>query len=872
MRLTELAKELNTSPRDLFSQAQKLGIEVYTYIGVLDADDEGALREGFVKRSSIEVADDESTMRHRLQRKRELAAETAEKAMRADAEALQAAIERAKQIEQDTIARRGQATKSLSAETPAVEADPVKAPPQAPSVIEKPVEKATVVEAPRVPVTVTPLPPESTPADEADGLKQLPQRKLQVPRPEAVIQKVPVAPPEAVPPPAPAAKKLKQPRRMHPIDDADETELLASSHSKVVKDDSSSRVSRTRHGKEHDKLRDPHEQRRAKEADDRSADLASDAASKVLRLRGPISVKELAERLETRPNVVIAQLMKMGILASINQSVDPEMAGRVATICGFTVEQEKPKRSREKRPIVKHPEADDDIPEDRPDQMVPRAPVVTFLGHVDHGKTSLMDRIRSADVAPGEAGGITQHIAAYTVDVNGQPITFLDTPGHAAFSTMRARGAHLTDVAVIIIAADDGIMPQTKEAIKHARAADVTLMVAINKCDLPQANPMKVMQQLQAENLTPEEWGGDTIVCQVSAETGEGVGSFLDMILLQGEVLELTANPNRRANGMVVEAEMKPGSGPIASVLVTGGTLEVGDVMLCGEQYGKVRAIIDSAGRRVKSIKPSTAGRVMGLSGVPEAGAEFRVMVSEKRARELAEEYAQHRKEELLGGTTKARSVDDIFKKIDEAEKRELDIILRADVQGSVEAVTESIMQITSEKVTCNIIQASTGAITSNDVQRAANSEALIIGFNVSPESGVIAEARHVAVRVKTFRIIYELLDHVKQEMLALIPVEYREVVRGHAQVRQIFNLSNIGVAAGCVVTDGVIISSGKARVLRNKKLIHTGGIATIRHFKDEVKEVSAGQECGILLADYESFEENDVIECFSFEELPKTL
>ena len=913
MRLTELAKELNTSPRDLFSQAQGLGIEVYTYIERLDSDAADALRNGFVKRSSVEVADDEYAMRNRLKMKRELAAETAEKAVRANAEALQTAIERAKQIEQNTLALRGQATTPPSVEPMAaertvgkqdpveplavealseaasiervasveipitVEAPPVEAPPvEAPPVEAPPVEMPSV-EAPRVPVTVAVTAPETRPETAAaGGLKQLPQRQMQAPRPEVAIQQVPVAPkvepPPASVPAASSAKKDKRPRGIHPVDDVDETDVLPRSLSKAVKDDPPSRVLPTRRGKEHDTLRDPREQRRVKGADDHLADPISDVAAKILRLHGAISVKELAERLGTRPNVVIAQLMKVGILASINQSVDSETAARIAAIRGFTVEQEKSKRSSENRPIAKNPEADDDIPEDRPDQLVPRAPVVTFLGHVDHGKTSLMDRIRSASVAPGEAGGITQHIAAYTVDVNGQPITFLDTPGHAAFSTMRARGAHLTDIAVIIIAADDGVMPQTKEAIKHARAADVTLMIAINKCDLPQANPLKVMQQLQAENLTPEEWGGDTVVCQVSAVTGDGVGNLLDMILLQAEVLELTANPSRRANGMVVEAEMKPGSGPIASVLVTGGTLEVGDVMLCGEQYGKVRAIIDSAGHRVKSIKPSVAGRVMGLSGVPEAGAEFRVMVSEKRARELAEEYAQLRKEELLGGMTKARSVDDIFKKIHEAGTRTLDIILRADVQGSVEAVTESIMQIISEKVACNIIQASTGAITSNDVQRAANSNALIIGFNVSPESGVTAEARHVDVRVKTFRIIYELLDHVKQEMLELIPVEYREVVRGHAHVRQIFTLNHIGVAAGCVVMDGVIVSSGKARVLRNKKVVHTGGIATIRHFKEEVKEVTAAQECGILLTDYESFEENDVIECFSYEELPKTL
>ncbi len=872
MRLTELARELNTTPRHLFNQARQQGLEVLTYIGQLDGDDESSLRDGFVPRSSIDIADDEARLRRLREEKHAHALEEAARAARANTEALEAAIARAREID---ALYQGSGTPTPSEPVPAdpepmaeAPSEPVPAAAEAPS---EPVPEA---------VTADPEPPEaavvaveSRPATGSEGgLKQLPQRVMQAPRPEAVA-KAPVVRAAPPPPPPPKPPKTeKRPKALHPADEEDEGAVLTTRLSRSVKDEAP-RPAHGRRGEEHDALRDPRERRAKGAADTRAADAAAaDAAAKIIRMHSAIPVKELAQKLGTRPNIIIAELMKVGILASINQSVDPDIASRVAAMHGYTVEQEKSRRSSENRPVAKNPEADDDIPEDRADQLIPRPPVVTFLGHVDHGKTSLMDRIRSANVVAGEAGGITQHIAAYTVDVNGQPITFLDTPGHAAFSTMRARGANLTDIAVIIIAADDGIMPQTKEAVKHARSAGVTIMVAINKCDLPQANVMKVMQQLQAESLTPEEWGGDTVVCQVSAATGDGIGTLLDMILLQAEVLELTANPNRRADGVIVEAEMKPGSGPIASVLVTGGTLNVGDIMLCGEQYGKLRAIIDSTGRRVKSLKPSEAGRVMGLSGVPEAGGEFRVMKNEKRARELAAEYALQRKEALLGGVTKARSVDDIFKKIHEAGKNELGIILRADVQGSVEAVTQSIMQITSEKVGCNIILAGTGAITSNDVQRAGNGNAIIVGFNVSPESGVNAEARHFDVRVKTFRIIYELLDFIQQEMLDLIPLEFREVVRGHAGVRQIFSLSHIGVAAGCVVNDGTILASGKARVLRNKKLVHTGEIASLRHFKEEVKEVTSGQECGILLADYEAFEENDVIECFTFEELPKTL
>ncbi len=914
MRLSELAKELNTSSRDLFMQAKNLGLEVTTYVATLDADEESELRTGFKNRSSIDIADDEVAMRHALEAKRALAAKVASKTLAETSAGLAEAIALAKQIQEARNAReQGAAVLPEPSAAPLVEAV---APAEAVSVVETkptveapsvaiavealapvsesepaPVEVAATPEVPVVAVTPPPQQPSSRTAA-SSMLRDLPQRPMQEPRPEVTVQQVaPVAKPvekvvEAAAVTSSAdgkteatkseVKKTKHaPRPMHPVDEEDEADVLPRSLSKVAQP-SPARTMPTRRGEEHD-VRGPRD-KRGRLVPDRQGQkkpIAEEEAptdSTVLRLHGSILVKDLADRLGTRPNIIIAQLMKIGILASINQSVDAETATRIASLHGFTVEQEKSKRSVDNRLVLKSATADDDIPEDRADQLIPRPPVVTFLGHVDHGKTSLMDRIRSAHVVTGEAGGITQHIAAYTVDVNGQLITFLDTPGHAAFSAMRARGAHLTDIAVVIVAADDGIMPQTKEAIKHARAEGVTIMIAINKCDKPDANPMQVMQQLQGESLTPEEWGGDTVVCQVSATTGDGVGNLLDMILLQAEVLELTANPGRRANGTVIEAEMKPGSGPIASVLVTGGTLNVGDVMLCGEQYGRVRAIIDSNDRRVKSLKPSEAGRVMGLSGVPEAGAEFRVMINEKRARDLASEYAQRKKEEMLGGVTKARSVDDIFKKMHEADTLELGIILRADVQGSVEAVTDSILQVKSEKVTCNMIQASTGAISSNDVQRAANSNAVIIGFNVSPESGVNAEARHLDVRVKTFRIIYELLDYVKQEMLDLIPVEHREIVRGHAQVKQIFTLSHIGVAAGSIVLDGVMTMSGKARVLRNKKLIHTGSFSSIRHFKEEVKEVTQAQECGILLADFEDFQENDIIECFSFEALPKTL
>jgi translation initiation factor IF-2 len=895
MRLFELAGELNTSTRDLFKQAEGLNIEVSTYIMELSDADVKALRSGFRQRSSVEVADEKVAMLHKLDEKRAAILAIAEKTAEVESRLLEEGITRTEEIRKDFLTRSGMlvtADESEKVETPTPEKE---VEPAAVEVVEELTETPVVQEVELEKKEEK----ESEKEETEDLLKALPQRPLQAPRPEFVP-----APPVAAEPaeesakteapepakkpvsktkttktePSASPKKDKRPRPIHPLDDEDDDDsvYLTGNLSRRVKDP----VSRTpaKAGKKEEEGIDRGDKivRRGTKAAAQKTPVVpveEEDSDDSLKIHGPITVKELAEKLDTRANLIITELMKLGILASINQSVEPEAAVQVAEKLGFALEQEKSRRSRDKRPVIRTPGQDDDIPEDRPDQLMPRAPVVTFLGHVDHGKTSLMDSIRKAHVASGEAGGITQHIAAYTVDINGQKITFLDTPGHAAFSSMRARGASLTDIAVIIIAADDGIMPQTKEAIRHAREADVTIMVAINKCDLPQANTMRVMQQLQAENLTPEEWGGDTVVCQVSAITGDGVGNLLDMILLQSEILELTANPNRRADGTVVEAQVQSGIGPSVNVLVTGGTLELGDIVLCEEFHGRVRAITDSSGRRVKSIGPSDAATVLGLSGVPEAGARFRVMTNERRARELAADFAQEKKEVLLGGVTKARSVDDIFKKMHEAEKLELNIILRADVQGSVEAVQDSIEEIKSEKVNCNILHSGAGSITSTDVQRAGSSaDAVIIGFNVSTESGVNSEARHLGVRIKTFRIIYELLDFVKQEMLDIIPVEYKEVIRGHAQVKQVFALSNIGNAAGSLVLDGAITRDGKARVLRNKKVIHSGDFASIRHFKDEVKEVTQGQECGILLADFESFQEGDIIECFALEPLPKSL
>lgn len=901
MRLFELAKELNTSSKELLAQANGLGVEITSYVSKVNDEEIATIRNGFKKRSSVELADEEKKNAERLAIKKGKIVASRKKQLEAESEKLAEAIERSKRIkaEHDGTVAQYAAAKAL--------ADKAKAEKEAKTKAEKEAVAAAAAEAAETAKRVQ----EQIAAQRSKHA--LPERPLQAPRPEVKpaapekkqktesTQAVAEKPSSKVVTPAsthasekpagpkfnkdvdkPNKDKKKPPRGFHP-DDEDEEDALFRKHARNNgkqggKNDRNQRDSQS-FGKNDRNQRDKHKDKHGKpaaapavEATDALDPAAADIAAKIFRIHGPMLVKDIATKLDQRPNMIIAALMKKSIFASINQAVDKEVAIELAKEFGFTVEVEKSRRSSENRPVQKDKAADDDIPEDTIEQLKPRPPVVTFLGHVDHGKTSLMDYIRKAKVAAGEAGGITQHINAYTIEINDEPITFLDTPGHAAFSAMRARGANLTDIAVIIVAADDGIMPQTKEAIKHARNSNVTIMVAINKCDLPTANPDLIYQQLASEGLTPEDWGGDTIVCKVSARTGEGVDHLLEMILLQAEVLELRANPDRRANGTVVEAQMQPGSGPMASVLVTGGTLNVGDIMLCGEFYGKIRALTESTGKRLKSIGPSRAATVMGLSGVPEAGAEFRVLPNEKRAKELAEQYAEQKKLESLGAVSHARSIDDIFKKINDAEKLQLNIILRGDVQGSVEAIEASIAEIKSEKVSCNILHSGTGSITSNDVQSAGNGSAIIIGFGVSPEAGVLSEARHYGVTVKTFRIIYELLDYVKQEMLNLLPVEHKEVIIGHALVKQIFELNRIGVAAGSLVTDGTISVTGKARVLRNKKVIHSGDIKTIRHFKDEVKEVRQAMECGILLTSYEEFREGDVIECFTYEELPKVL
>ena len=602
-----------------------------------------------------------------------------------------------------------------------------------------------------------------------------------------------------------------------------------------------------------------------------SSRISVDEASKEISIRGAVVVKDLAAKLNIKPNRLIADLMGLKILASINQRVEPETATKVAEKYGFKVTIEHSRNKEAAKPVLKAIDADDLIPDDAPETLQPRAPVVTFLGHVDHGKTTLMDWIRKEHVAAGEAGGITQQISAYQVDVAGKLITFLDTPGHAAFSAMRARGAQITDIAVLIIAADDGVMPQTEECIRVARQAGVQIMVAITKCDKPTANIDKVKQQLQKRGLTPEDWGGDIICCPVSGVTGEGVDPLLENILVQAEVLELTANPNRRANGYVIESELQQGLGPCATLLVSGGTLKVGDAILIGEHFGKVRALIDDRGRRVKEAKPSTPVKCTGLSGVPEAGAEFRVMLDEKRARTLAEQTAQERKEHELSNS-KAATLDALMSRLAAEGRHELNVVVKSENQGTLEAVVQALQEIKSTKVSLNIIGTGTGNVSLTDVKSAAAGKAIVVGFDIGIDSGVQQQARHDGVRINSFRIIYELIDHVKQSMLDLLPPEYKEVVLGHAEIKAIYDIGKLGKIAGSQMLDGKLVAKECYRIKRGKEQVWDGRVQTLRHFKDEVKEVTGQQECGVCFVNYEGFQVGDVIECYLMEEQPRSL
>jgi translation initiation factor IF-2 len=599
------------------------------------------------------------------------------------------------------------------------------------------------------------------------------------------------------------------------------------------------------------------------------------ADAKVITIKPPIVVRELAEQLKQKPFKIIADLMQLGVFATVNQAIEEPVAQKVCYNYGYRFEVEKRERgSGLVHAQVKKLELD---MEDKPEALVSRPPVVTIMGHVDHGKTTLLDVIRKSNVAAGEAGGITQHIGAYTISfphperkTELAQITFLDTPGHAAFSSMRARGANVTDIVVLVVAANDGVMPQTIEALNHAKAASAQILVAVNKIDHPNANSLKVRQQLQDKGLVPDDWGGDTIFVDVSALTKQGVDKLIEMLLLQADLLELKANPNRRAKGNVIESGLEPG-GPTATVLVRKGTLHVSDIIICGQYYGRVRALINEEGKRLKEAAPSVAVKVLGLNGVPEAGLEFSVVEDEKAARDLAEQRAQEAK--ALGQEQPRAKVtlENLFAQLESTTSKALKVVVKADTQGSVEAIVEALRKIDSEKVSLEIIHSAVGTITESDVALASASHAVILGFHTRVDSGVADKAKHEGVQIKLYAIIYELIDQVKEGMAGLLEPILKDLTVGAAEVRKIFDLSKGAPVAGCMVVSGRIVK-GKVRVRRRKEIIYEGLTQSLRRFQDEVNEVRAGMECGIRVEGFGEFQIGDNIECYAVEKLAQKL
>jgi translation initiation factor IF-2 len=578
-------------------------------------------------------------------------------------------------------------------------------------------------------------------------------------------------------------------------------------------------------------------------------------------LSGPITVKDLADQLGIKAADLIKRLIDLGVMATVNHELDRETAVIVATELGAQVEERASQEEQEEQILAGE--------EDRPEDLRPRPPVVTVMGHVDHGKTSLLDRIRATRVTAQEAGGITQHIGASVVSWQGHQIVFLDTPGHEAFTAMRARGAQVTDVAVLVVAANDGVMPQTVEAINHAQAAGVPVVVAINKMDLPDANPERVKQQLAEHNLVPEEWGGDTIMVPVSARTGEGIDRLLESILLQAELMELKANPNRPGQGTVIEAQLDRGRGPVATVLVQRGTLRVGDAFVSGHVWGRVRALINDRGERVKEATPSMPVEVLGFTEVPDAGDDFVVLADDKQAREIAEARRQRRRaKETEALAPRGVTLDEFYQRLKDREVKDLNLVVKADVQGSVEALVQSLTKLGNEEVRVRVLHSGVGAISESDVMLAAASSAIVIGFGVTAEAKARQLAEHERVDLRTYRVIYDVVDDVRQALTGMLAPKYQEVVLGRAEVREVFRIPKVGTVAGCYVTDGKILRSGRVRVLRDGKVVHEGPIASLKRFKDDVREVTAGFECGVGLDRFNDIKVGDQFEVITEEEV----
>lgn len=592
--------------------------------------------------------------------------------------------------------------------------------------------------------------------------------------------------------------------------------------------------------------------------------------SHIISIKPPIIVSDLADRMGKKAFEIMADLIKLEVFVAPNQAIEPEIAEKVCENHGFVFEREKREKGggvHKEEEVYQEPEPEENQPEE---QLAYRAPIITFMGHVDHGKTSLLDYIRKTRVVKGEAGGITQHVGAYSVEHGDRHITFLDTPGHAIFSKMRSRGADVTDIVVIVVAADDGIMPQTVEAIQHAKAAGKTIIVAINKIDLPAGDPMRVMTQLMEHGLVPSEMGGEVECIKVSAQTGEGIDELLELMALQAEVLELRANPKANVRASVIEASVKAGRGATATVIVESGTLKRGQPFICGPYAGKVKTLINDHGEQIKEAGPSTPVEVLGFAELPNVGDSLVGMESERAAKKLSEERMEERRKERLAQPKKSR-LEDMLQTVEGGGKAQLKLILRSDVQGTAEAIKNAITEIESDKVEANFLIAGAGAITESDILMASSADAIILGFNTKVDGKAVKAAKAEGVQVKLFSIVYELIDQVKESMLGMLDPEIRETILGRATVKQVFKV-NKGRAAGCVVKSGKVTRTAHARVLRGKQPVFDGKMSTLRRHQDEVEEVKQGIECGIRLGSFNEYEEGDVIECYTLDKIDQTL
>lgn len=636
-----------------------------------------------------------------------------------------------------------------------------------------------------------------------------------------------------------------------------------SSHMSTV-DDETAQLIRGMFSEKEIEEESPQEKEKTKKTGGTKAKVEAKASS--IKLTTPITVKELSEEIDRPANNLIKTLMGLGVMATVNHPLDEDTLMMLADELGISIELEKAELEDSRDDLRVGPEIID-----KPEDLKLRPPIVTVMGHVDHGKTTLLDAIRKTRVAESEAGGITQHIGAYQVEVNSKKITFIDTPGHEAFTAMRARGAQITDITILVVAADDGVMPQTVEAINHAKAADIPIIVAINKIDKPNAQPERVMQELTEHGLVPEDWGGDTICVPISALKEENLDELLEMVLLVAELEELKANPNRLAEGVVIESKLDKGRGPVATLLVKNGTLHIGDALLAGTVSGRVRAMIDDQGNRVKEALPSTPVEVLGFSDVPAAGDFVQVLEDEKMARQIAEERKQKEHELNLHQESRV-SLEDLYKQIQEGEVKELNVIIKADVNGSIEALRDSLLKLGTEEVSINIIHTGVGAINETDVHLASASNAIIIGFNVRPDSNARSAAQKEKVDIRLYRVIYKVIEDLKDAMAGLLEPELKEVVTGRAEVRDTFKVPNVGVVAGLYVNEGVINRNYQVRLIRDGVVIHEGAIGSLKRFENDVREVREGYECGLGIEGYNDIKIGDELEIFTYEEIERSL